>query len=116
MAPETSNADTATATLPDKTDDNMVFVGRNGVMDYVMAILARFNKGATDIKTGASEARGKQVDMIQASRIRLFLRHIHYSFQSLYAPFPFTKEYITSPTRRAVFTRFFVKKSFLSII
>ena len=113
MAPETSNADTAT--LPDKTDDNAVFVGRKGVMDYIISTITPLNKGATDIKTGASEARGKQVNMIRASRIQLFLWHIHYSVQSLYAPFPFTKEYIASPTRRAVFTRFFVKKSFLPI-
>ena len=41
-----------------------------------------------------------------------FLWYMHYSVQSLYAPFPFTKKYIAIPTRRAVFTRFFVKKSF----
>lgn len=70
MAPETSNADTAT--LPDKTDDNAVF-GRTGVMDYAMAIRSLFNKGATDIKAGANEARGNRVDMIRASWIELFL-------------------------------------------
>ena len=113
MAPETINVDTAA--LPDKTDDNAAFVGRKGVMDYVMAIMTPFNKGATDIKTMANEAREKQVDMIQAPRLELFLWHIHYSVQSLYAPFQFTKEYIASPTQRAVFTRFFVKKSFLPI-
>ncbi|MEA1907641.1 MAG: hypothetical protein U9N43_01215 [Euryarchaeota archaeon] len=112
MMPETSSADTVT--LPDKTDDNAVF-GRKGVMDYVMAIRMPFNKGATDIKIVANEAWAKQVGMIRASRIELFLWHIHYSVQSLYAPFPFTREYIASPTRRAVFTRFFVKKSFLPI-
>ena len=70
MVPETSNADTVT--LPGKTDDNAVF-GRGGVMDYVMTIRMPFNKGATDIKTRANEARGKRVDMSRAPRIELFL-------------------------------------------
>jgi len=64
MVPETSNADTATP--PDKTDGNAVFVGRNGVMDHVMAVMARFNKGA-------DEVRGKRDDMIRISWIELFL-------------------------------------------
>ena len=71
MAPETSNADTAT--LPDKTDDNTIFVGIEGVIDYVMVIITPFNKGATDIKTRANETLGKQVDMIRAPRIKPFL-------------------------------------------
>jgi hypothetical protein len=41
---------------------------------------------------------------------------MHDSVQSLYALFSFTKKYTTNPTRRAVFTRFFVKKSFLMIL
>nr|QNO41894.1 hypothetical protein FJLPHLKL_00003 [Methanosarcinales archaeon ANME-2c ERB4] len=45
-----------------------------------------------------------------------FLRYVHDSVQSLYALFSFTKKYTTNPTRRAVFTRFFVKKSFLMIL
>ncbi len=64
MASETSNVDTATP--PDKTDDNAVFVGRNGVMDHVMAIMPRFNKGE-------DEVRGKRGDMIRGSWIELFL-------------------------------------------
>jgi DNA-binding protein len=64
MASETSNVDTATP--PDKTDDNAVFVGRNGVMDRVMAIMPRFNMGA-------DEVRGKRGDMIRRSWIELFL-------------------------------------------
>nr|QNO48686.1 hypothetical protein AMAKCJMG_00020 [Methanosarcinales archaeon ANME-2c ERB4] len=46
----------------------------------------------------------------------IFLWYVHYSVQSLYALFSFTKKYTTNPTRRAVFTRFFVKKSFLIFI
>jgi len=45
-----------------------------------------------------------------------FLWYVYYSVQSLYALFSFTKKYTTNPTRRAVFTRFFVKKSFLMFI
>ncbi len=45
-----------------------------------------------------------------------FLWYVHYSVQSLYALFSFTKKYTTNSTRRAVFTRFFVKKSFLIIL
>ena len=64
MASETSNADTATP--PDKTDGNAVFVGRKGVMDHVMAIMALFNRGA-------DEVRGKRDDMIRISWIERFL-------------------------------------------
>ena len=46
----------------------------------------------------------------------IFLWYMHDSAQSLYAPFSFTKKYTASPTQRAVFTRFFVKKSFLFLI
>ncbi len=56
MATKTSNVDTATP--PDKTDDNTIFVGMEGVMDYI-AIITPLNKGATDIKTGANDALGK---------------------------------------------------------
>lgn len=47
MASETSNVDTATP--PDKTDGNAVFVGRKGAMDYVVAIMALFNRGADEV-------------------------------------------------------------------
>jgi hypothetical protein len=53
-----------------------------------------------------------QEDCIRRGTLVSFIfYYIYYNVQSLYAPFPFTKTYIDSPTRRAVFTRFFVKKS-----
>ena len=54
MATKTSNVDTATP--PDKTDDNTIFVGMKGVMDYIIVIITPLNKGATNIKTGANDA------------------------------------------------------------
>ena len=71
MSPKTNNTDTAT--LSDRTDDNAVFVGGTGVLDYIIAIRTPFNNGATDIKTRANEVRGKQVDTIRAPRIEPFL-------------------------------------------
>ena len=46
----------------------------------------------------------------------IFLGYIYYNIQSLHAPLPFTKKCTASPTRRAVFTRFFVKKSLIFLI
>ncbi|MEA1869977.1 MAG: DNA-binding protein Alba [Euryarchaeota archaeon] len=69
MTPETSDADT---TPPiGGSDDNVVFVGKKGVMDYVMAIMAQFSKGTSDVVV---KARGhlisRAVDAVEATRNR----------------------------------------------
>jgi len=53
MTPETSDADTASPL--GGSDDNVVFVGKKGVMDYAMAIMAQFSKGTSDV---VAKARG----------------------------------------------------------
>ena len=69
MASETS--DVGTVIPPDKTDDNVVFVGRKGVMDYVMAIMALFNKGAGDVVVKArGHAISRAVDAVEVTRNR----------------------------------------------
>ena len=69
MTPETSDADTA-PTLGG-SDGNVVFLGKKGVMDYAMAIMAQFSKGTSDVVV---KARGNSishaVDAVEATRNR----------------------------------------------
>ncbi len=69
MASETGGV--GTVIQPDRTDDNVVFVGRKGVMDYVMAIMALFNKGADDVVVKArGHAISRAVDAVEVTRNR----------------------------------------------
>ncbi|MEA1943874.1 MAG: DNA-binding protein Alba [Euryarchaeota archaeon] len=69
MTPETSDVDTATRT--NESDDNSVFVGKKSVMDYVMAIMAQFNKGTDDVVVKArGHAISRAVDAVEVTRNR----------------------------------------------
>ncbi|HIE31824.1 MAG TPA: DNA-binding protein Alba [Methanosarcinales archaeon] len=53
------------------TDDTVVFVGKKGVMDYVMAIMAQFNKDAGDVVVKArGHAISRAVDAVEVTRNR----------------------------------------------
>ena len=41
-----------------KKDDNTIFVGKKGVMSYVLAIVTQFNNGASEVTL---KARGKSI-------------------------------------------------------
>ncbi len=70
------------------------------------------DEGDARAQSGNHRIYQNQEDCIRRGTLVSFIfYYIYYNVQSLYAPFPFTKTYIYSPTRRAVFTRFFVKKS-----
>lgn len=69
MTSETSDVDTANQT--DESDDNSVFVGKKSVMDYVMAIMAQFNKGTDDVVVKArGHAISRAVDAVEVTRNR----------------------------------------------
>ncbi len=69
MTPETSDADT---TPPiGGSDANVVFVGKKGVMDYVLAIMAQFSKGTSDVVVKArGHSISRAVDAVEATRNR----------------------------------------------
>ena len=69
MTSETSDLDT---TPPiGGSDDNVVFVGKKGVMDYVMAIMAQFSKGTSDVVVKArGHSISRAVDAVEATRNR----------------------------------------------
>ena len=70
------------------------------------------DEGDARAQSGNHRIYQNQEDCIRRGTLVSFIfYYIYYNVQSLYAPFPFTKTYIYSPARRAVFTRFFVKKS-----
>jgi DNA-binding protein len=56
--------------------DNFVFIGKKGIMSYVMAVVTQFNKGEADV---IIKARGKAistaVDVAEISRQR-FLKDV----------------------------------------
>ena len=43
---------------PKGTDDNTVFIGKKGVMSYVLAVVTQFNNGASEV---IIKARGKAI-------------------------------------------------------
>lgn len=69
MTPETSDA--GTTPHISGSDDNVVFVGKKGVMDYVMAIMAQFSKGTSDVVVKArGHSISRAVDAVEATRNR----------------------------------------------
>jgi DNA-binding protein len=45
-------------TTPQKKGDTTIYIGKKGVMGYVLAVVTQFNNGATDV---AIKARGKLI-------------------------------------------------------
>lgn len=77
MVPETSDVDTDVDAVADAksqtngANDNAVFVGNKSVMDYVMAIMAQFNKGTNDVVVKArGHAISRAVDAVEVTRNR----------------------------------------------
>ncbi|MEA3281716.1 MAG: DNA-binding protein Alba [Euryarchaeota archaeon] len=69
MTPETSDAGTTPPVSG--PDNNVVFVGKKGVMDYVMAIMAQFSKGTSDVVVKArGHSISRAVDAVEATRNR----------------------------------------------
>ena len=53
------------------TEDNVVFIGNKQVMNYVLAIVTQFNKGAVEISVKArGKAISRAVDAVEVSRNR----------------------------------------------
>ncbi|MBU4492487.1 MAG: DNA-binding protein Alba, partial [Euryarchaeota archaeon] len=53
------------------TDDNVVYIGNKPVMNYVLAVVTQFNRGASEV---AVKARGKAisraVDAVEVTKNR----------------------------------------------
>lgn len=53
------------------TDDNIIFIGRKGAMDYVMAVVTQFRSGSREVVIKArGKAISKAVDVAEIARNR----------------------------------------------
>lgn len=61
----------ADAAMPQRRDNNTVYIGKKGTMGYVLAVVTQFNNGASDVTV---KARGKlisrAVDVVEIVRHR----------------------------------------------
>jgi DNA-binding protein len=54
-----------------KEDDNVVFIGRKGIMSYVLAVVTQFNNGESDVVIKArGRAISRAVDVAEIVRQR----------------------------------------------
>jgi len=54
-----------------KGDDNVVFIGRKGIMSYVLAVVTQFNNGESDVVIKArGRAISRAVDVAEIVRQR----------------------------------------------
>ena len=59
-------------------DDNVVFIGKKGVMSYVLAVVTQFNNGVNEVVIKArGKAISRAVDVAEIVRQRLRKKYMH---------------------------------------